>query len=180
MERLNGTRHLGLCLGADKDGKLHLNVYADAAHNVHVDARSHGGIAMQIGRGTTLAESSRIKGVPISSTESELIMAAKGMSFGIRELEFSKYQQIVEMEDNATLHEDNTSTIHLIRNGKSNSKMTRHINLRYFFIKHYLETNEFEIVHCPTSEQIADILTKPLQGSQFLYLRDLLLGYKMP
>ena len=141
---------------------------------------SHGGIAMQIGRGTTLAESSRIKGVPISSTESELIMAAKGMSFGIRELEFSKYQQIVEMEDNATLYEDNTSTIHLIRNGKSNSKMTRHINLRYFFIKHYLDTNEFEIVHCPTSEQIADILTKPLQGSQFLYLRDLLLGYKMP
>ena len=84
------------------------------------------------------------------------------------------------MEDNATLREDNASTIRLIRNGKSNSKMTRHINLRYFFIKHYLETNEFEIVHCPTSEQIADILTKPLQGSQFLYLRDLLLGYKMP
>ena len=39
---------------------------------------------------------------------------------------------------------------------------------------------EFEIIHCPTSEQIADILTKPLQGSQFIYLRDLLLGYKTP
>ena len=63
-----------------------------------------------------------------------------------------------------------------IISGKSNSKMTRHINLRYFFIKRYLETGEFEIIHCPTSEQIADILTKPLQGSQFIYLRDLLLG----
>ena len=84
------------------------------------------------------------------------------------------------MEDNATLHEDNASTTHLIRSGKSNSKMTRHINLRYFFIKHYLDTNEFEAVHCPTSEQIADALTKPLQGSQLLYLRDLSLGYKMP
>ena len=42
------------------------------------------------------------------------------------------------------------------------------------------DTREFEIARCPTSEQIADILTKPLQGSQFLYLRDLLLGYKMP
>ena len=108
LEYLNGTRQLGLCLGAGQDGKFHLNVFADAAHNVHVDARSQGGIAMQIGRGTTLAESSRVKGVPISSTESELIMAAKGMSFGIRELEFSKCQQIVAEDDYGTLHEDNT------------------------------------------------------------------------
>ena len=95
---------------------------------------------MQIGRGATLAESSRVKGVPISSTESELIMAAKGVSLGIRELEFSKRQQIVDVADNATLHEDNTSTTHLIKNGKSNLKMTRHINLRCFFIKRYLDT----------------------------------------
>ena len=90
LEYLNGARRLGLCLGAGQYGEPHLNVYADAAHNVHVDARSQGGIAMQIGRGATLAESSRVKGVPISSTESELIVAAKGMAFGIRELELKK------------------------------------------------------------------------------------------
>ena len=58
--------------------------------------------------------------------------------------------------------------------------MTRYINLTCFFIKHYLEAGEFEATHCPTSEQIADALTKPLQDSQFICLRDLLLGYKTP
>ena len=34
------------------------------------------------------------------------------------------------------------------------------------------------IEYCPTLDMIADILTKPLQGSLFEKLRDLLLGYE--
>ena len=32
---------------------------------------------------------------------------------------------------------------------------------------------------CPTKEMIADVMTKPLPTSLFLYLRDYLLGYKL-
>ena len=39
---------------------------------------------------------------------------------------------------------------------------------------------DIEVVHCPTKLMIADILTKPLQPAQFLYLRDYLLGCKIP
>ena len=77
----------------------------------------------------------------------------------------------------AELKQDNTSTIKLAENGKSNSDRTKHINVRFFFVKQYLDDKVMKITHCPTKEMIADILTKPLQGEQFRVLRDMLLGY---
>jgi len=61
------------------------------------------------------------------------------------------------------MHQDNTSTIRLAKNGRSMSDRTKHIKLRYFFIKQYIDSGEFEVVYCPTDLQVADILTKPLQ-----------------
>ena len=78
---------------------------------------------------------------------------------------------------NAVLHQDNTSTISLAENGRSNSDRTKHIGIRYFFVKQYVENGTMKIQHCPTLQMIADILTKPLQGELFRRLRDLLLGY---
>ena len=67
-------------------------------------------------------------------------------------------------------------TMSLAKNGKSNSDRTKHTKLRYFFIKQFLDSGEFELIHCPTDLMIADILTKPLQGETFKRLRDLLMG----
>ena len=68
----------------------------------------------------------------------------------------------------------------LLLNGKSNSDRTKHIALRHFFVKQYLDDGTFHIVHCPTEDMIADILTKPLQGLQFFKLRALVLGHSVP
>ena len=35
---------------------------------------------------------------------------------------------------------------------------------------------EVEIEWCPTKEMVADFMTKPLQGSHFMRLRDLIMG----
>ena len=35
---------------------------------------------------------------------------------------------------------------------------------------------EIEIEWCPTKEMVADFMTKPLQGSHFRRLRDLIMG----
>jgi len=45
------------------------------------------------------------------------------------------------------------------------------------FSSQFTDGERFEITHCPTSDMIADILTKPLQGAAFERLRDLILGY---
>ncbi len=94
------------------------------------------------------------------------------------ERDFALEQQHINDTDKGILFEDNKSAIHMANNGKSISNRTRHIKVRYFFVKQYLDNGEFRLEHCPTKEMVADILTKPLQGELFLELRDYLLGYE--
>ena len=77
----------------------------------------------------------------------------------------------------AKIYQDNMSTIALVKNGKSNSDRTRHIAIRFFFIADRVASNELCIEYMPTEEMLADILTKPLQGTLFKKLRDKLLNW---
>ena len=71
------------------------------------------------------------------------------------------------------VYQDNMSSILLEKNGRSSSsKRTRHMNIRYFFVKDRVASNEIRIEYCPTEDMIADFFTKPLQGKQFYKLRD--------
>ena len=55
----------------------------------------------------------------------------------------------------------------LVEKGRSTNERTRHIDIRYFFIKDRVDTGDLKLVHLPTAEMTADILTKPLQGEAF-------------
>ena len=71
------------------------------------------------------------------------------------------------------VYQDNQSTILLADNGKASSgRRTRHINIRYFFIKDRIDSGEVKVEYCPTKDMVADYFTKPLQGSQFIKLRN--------
>jgi hypothetical protein len=84
--------------------------------------------------------------------------------------------QGVKMSRNI-LFQDNKSAILLHRNGTaSSSRNTRHINIRYFFMKDRNKAGEIEIVHCPSKEMIADFFTKPIQGKRFSELRSVIMG----
>ena len=63
--------------------------------------------------------------------------------------------------------------------GRCYSDKTRHIKGHHHFVKQYLDNGESTLNYCLTEEMIADILTKPLQGSQFIKLRNILLGYEL-
>jgi hypothetical protein len=73
-------------------------------------------------------------------------------------------------------HQDNISAMTMASKGKHIGETTRHINIRYFFIKHYLESKEVVLEYLPTESMIADIMTKPLQGALFKSLRAKLLN----
>jgi hypothetical protein len=64
-----------------------------------------------------------------------------------------------------------------LKNGKPTSKRSRHINIRYFYLKDKVDTDELELEYLATDEMIADILTKPLQGEKFKLLRGKLLNF---
>ena len=75
-------------------------------------------------------------------------------------------------------YQDNQSAMKMESNGqKSCGEKSRHINIRYCFIKDVLERENIELVHCPTERMITDYYTKPLQGSLFRKMRDILMGH---
>ena len=172
---LNSEPHLGIHLGATEDGTLRLQCYADASFGVHPNGKSHSGIVLSLGRGPVLTKSVKQKIVVRSSTEAELVCMSDATSICAGHLNF--LQTIGLDASPAIMHQDNMSTMRLATNGRSNSDRTKHIRLRYFFIKQYLDSGEFELVHCPTDIMVADILTKPLHGVTFKRIRGLLLGY---
>ena len=57
-------------------------------------------------------------------------------------------------------------------------KRTKHINIRYFFIKDRIDAGELTVEHCPTDNMVADIHTKALQGTKFFKFRKLILNMK--
>ena len=77
----------------------------------------------------------------------------------------------------AVIGQDNRSTIQLAKNGQADLDATRHIAIRYFFVNDRIKSNEVELRWIATQDMIADILTKPIQGSKFKELRALLLNW---
>ena len=66
----------------------------------------------------------------------------------------------------------------MVKAGVPTSDRTRHIAIRFFFIKDRVDAGEVDITYVPTKDMQADILTKPLQGELFLKLRKELLNYE--
>jgi hypothetical protein len=77
------------------------------------------------------------------------------------------------------IYQDNKSAILLETNGKgSSSKRTKHINVRYYFVKDRIASGEVVIEHCPATAMIADFFTKPLQGAMFIEFRNIIMNIK--
>ena len=61
---------------------------------------------------------------------------------------------------------DNTSAITISNNPIQNSRY-KHIDIRYHFIREHIMNDIVELYFVPTTEQIADVFTKPLDESTF-------------
>eukprot|EP00253_Pinus_taeda_P007410 PITA_07410 len=65
---------------------------------------------------------------------------------------------------------DNTSAISISKNPVMHSK-TKHIPIKYHFLREQLLEQKVKLEYVPSKEQVADIFTKPLPGETFEYLR---------
>ena len=82
------------------------------------------------------------------------------------------------MEDNV-IFQDNKSAMLMEGNGRNScTGNSRHINIRYFFIKDRIKNKEVRVAYCPTELMLADYFTKPLQGSLFNKFRSVIMGYE--
>ena len=168
IQYLRETAHMGIVLEGQQN--LSILAYVDASYGVHKDLKSHTGCVIGIGRGPVYSKSTGQKLNTKSSTEAELVALSDSTSQVIWTRNFLEEQGF--KLGPAIVYQDNMSTIALVKNGKSNSDRTRHIAIRFFFVADRVASKEIKIEHMPTGEMLADILTKPLQGTLFKKLRD--------
>ena len=63
--------------------------------------------------------------------------------------------------------QDNQSTIAMITDSTTESMRTRHIKVRYFWLRERIKLGELCVKYVPTGAMLADLLTKPMQGKMF-------------
>jgi hypothetical protein len=173
MRYLRGTKGMPLTLQAN--GVHVVNWWIDAAFAVHVDMKGHTGGAMSLGKGVIYGTSKKQKIVSRSSTEAELIGVYDVMPQVLWTRHFLIAQGYKPID--SVVHQDNKSAILLEENGKaSSSKRTRHLNIRYFFVTDHVKARKVLIKYSPTEDMVSDYFTKPLQGSLFRKMRNIIMN----
>ena len=171
---IRDTIFLPLTLGWDETGNVYW--YVDASFAVHDNMRSHTGAIMTLGKGAAMSMSTKQKLNTKSSTEAELVGVSDYLPHCIWFGHFLHHQGY-NIDENI-IFQDNTSAIKMERNGRNScTGNSRHIDVRYFFIKDRVEKGEISIKYCPTNLMLADYYTKALQGKLFNIYRNVIMGY---
>jgi hypothetical protein len=175
LEYINETMDLEYTLGADDLEKI--RTWVDASYAVHPDMKSHTGGVISFGTGGIVCKSTKQKLNTKSSTEAEVVGASDYLPNTIWVKMFLEAQGFAISSN--IFEQDNESAIKLETNGRSSAgQKSRHINVRYFWIKDRVKQEGINIRHCPTLQMLADFFTKPLEGQLFRRFRDVILGYK--
>jgi hypothetical protein len=132
LEHLNGALNNKRCIGADS--LLQMKTWVDASYAAHADMKSHTGGVVSFGTGVLMGKSSKQKLNMKSSTEAELVGASDCLPHAIWARKFMEKQGFPITHN--TFYQDNQSAIRFEKNGrKSCGPNSRHIDIRYFFIK---------------------------------------------
>jgi hypothetical protein len=169
LRYLNGTRNFGLLY---TKGNNELVGYSDSNYAGDQETRkSTTGYVFQMGNNTITWNSKRQQTVALSTCEAEYMALNHTVCEGIWIRKLLKELGIVQPI--TTIYEDNQGCIALAKNPVQHHR-TKHIDVKYHFIRERIEEGTVKVIYCPTNEMKADILTKGIAAPQFKQLRDLL------
>jgi hypothetical protein len=176
LSYLNNSIDITLTLVCDKIDKL--SWYIDGSYASHMDMKGQSGAVLSTGQCSVLFRSCKQKTNTRSSTETELI----AVDDVLPTVQWAKRFMAEQGYDLPTeIKEDNRSTMLLMKNGRlSSGKRTKHLEIRYFFVKDLLDRGIITLSHCLSGNMIADFFTKPIQGQRFQVLRNLILNIDYP
>ena len=172
---LRDTRERGLLFRPGSKG-ITVSTYIDAAYGVHHDHKSHTGSCVVIGEvGAVHCRSSKQQIVCKSSTEAELVALSDcaNQALYLRNFLIQQGYQCGPV----TVYQDNLSCMALVERGRSGAERTRHIDIRYYWLKERVSKGEAIVKHMGTVDMFANMLTKPLQGQQFINEREGITGW---
>ena len=142
-----------------------LEAYSDADWTGDIDSRkSTTGYLICFGNGAVSWQSKLQKCVALSTTEAEYIAITEAC----KELIWMKrfLHELGVRQERYMLFCDSQSAIHLGKNPTFHSR-SKHIDLRYHWIRDVLESKELELEKIHTSENGSDMLTKCIPSLKF-------------
>ena len=179
LRYLIGTADMPLILtkGVNREyGTFDLTMYTDATWADCKETKvSTSGWAIFLNGSPVLSTSTKQKCVALSSTQAEIIALSEGCKDLIHLSNI--LEAFVTVEKPMTVFVDNQATIALMQQPVNNSR-TRHIAVRHFWVRELVDTGQVVLRYVPTEHNVADYLTKPLQGERFRTFRSQLLGLR--
>ncbi|KAE9015084.1 hypothetical protein PR002_g14033 [Phytophthora rubi] len=175
LQYLAGTRMYGLVYrrpSAVQDGKLQLYAYSDADHaNCPDTSRSISGHVLKLNNWSFGFKSKKQNAVTDGTWKSELVAA----STCVENLLWAKelLEEIGMTVEVPKLFIDNRSALKVCQTVGNYEGVKRYAKLGHK-IAELVEAKELTLEYVPTSENIADMLTKALGPQRFALLRELL------
>ena len=168
LRYIKGTLNLGCIYRAE--GETVLAGFSDSDHAGDLDDRkSTTGTVFFLGSGAITWSSQKQKVVAKSSCEAEYVAAAAATCQGVW-LSRLVSEMLRKPPAKFKLFVDNQVAIAFSKNPVHHDQ-SKHIDIKYHYIRDCVETGQVEVDHIRTGEQLADTLTKALRRVTFVEMR---------
>jgi hypothetical protein len=154
---LSGTKDWKLVYGSETKG-LEGYTDADGASQEHRHAIS--GYAFLIDGGAMSWSSKKQELVTLSTAEAEYVAATYAAKEALWLRRFIG-EVFRPLKNPIPLYSDSQSAIALTKDGSYHAR-TKHIDIRYHFIRFVVQNGSIDLIYCPTDDMTADTLTKAL------------------
>ena len=166
---LKGSADMGLTLGT---ADTRLEAYVDANWASQSHCHSMTGYIVYL-HGSPIAWSARKQSIIALSTAEAEYIALTSVAREVLHLQ-SLLDELYDMPTLSTpIYCDNQAAIALASNTKFHAR-TKHIDIRFHFVRDCVRSEVFELVYCPTDENVADAFTKALAKPRHQKLRALM------
>ena len=169
LRYLNGTTNHGIFY--KKGGEKELLVFTDSDYaGDEEDSKSTSGYVFLLSSGVVSWMSKKQPIVTLSTTEAEFVAPAACACQAIRIIRVLKSLNHVQHKGTIIMC-DNTSIIKLSKNPVMHGR-SKHIKVRFHFLRDLVKSEKIELVHCGTQKQVDDVMTKALKLEAFQRLRE--------
>ena len=158
---LSGMCNLWLTYGKANNP---LEGYADADGSMAKDHHAISGYTFLIDGSAVSWSSKQQEIVSLSTTKSKYIAAMHGSKEALWLCNLIS-EVFGNIKGPTTLFSDNQVAITLMHDNQYHP-CTKHINVRYHWIRWVMEKGSIQLVYCPTDDMVADALTKALPSAK--------------
>jgi hypothetical protein len=160
LRYLKGTMQAGITYKKGKSDAEMFYGYSDASFASESDGKSISGHVFMSGNGPIVWGARKQRMVVLSTTEAEYM----ALSEAAREAAWLRnlYEELGHTQTAPTLiRGDNQGSMAIAENPQFH-KRTKHFSVKVHYIREQINEKVVQVEYCPTSEMVADIMTKPL------------------